>query len=1356
MTSPKVMKSSVYVNIIGKDASSGTRRLDDGTRKNFTRGTSSHFEMRLHKDLGDLKTVQVWHDNVDEKTAWLLQKITVIKAESSERYIFLCGKWLSLDSEDGKTWRSVDVLDENHIETDTLFHNLTQKKLFDDHLWVSLFKRPRCSRFTRVQRLWCLLALLFLAMISSAMWYDTPDDNKMQTISVGPLKLNYKQFYVGLMSGLIALVPSMLLVLIFKNRKFKGEKTAGCHVPWWFIFLAYILVFLCVGASGTFVFLYSLQWGGAKSLEWMVSFVLAIFQSVVILEPVKAILLAILVACLFKKMGSRELADKNMVVPVVEKTEYVTDLEKGEATITQQESCMYPDFPGLEKEEAELVVARTQAQLDKRMWSKFQSWLGMMMYVVLVALICSHSDVPTAYRQNEHLLQTISTVYTPNSTNEIYDWIKTTFNRAVYPKWWESEDDELLRPAYVQRFTLNAYNFRITLSRLRQIRVQGNCSGPDVTRNAVDTCIPTFSKKTTENRHFCTSWEEFNETDCFDENEEFQYSFLHNFGERKSAGDSTYNGQHGKYGPDGYYIDLGPKQSLVTKYLNLLQESSWIDYRTRALFLDVVTYNANTRLFSHIKIVFELPTTGSITLTTEVWSANLYPYVYAIDYLVLLLQFIFIIVMLVRFVLFIVNFYRWRTRALLRISTYLRLMELTFGIVAIVCCILRIDATISAIALLKKSIGRYVSFELVRLYDAAYNGCLAAVLFIITLDLLKPLEFNYHFFMLVSSLKIARTAIFAFIFIIALELIAFAALLYLTIGRQHELFRSMPESINTLVTVLLAMMTYESEEFDDILVKIYFGIYTMSVTITLVNVFFVLLTISFNDVKEGLKKGTLIYDEKLNAHFWYKVDKMVQWFIDRCCFSWVKRNRNELEKLQECLEKLKHMTNLMTKNDLERHKLTAKMMIKMIELDKYRTKLDCLNVQWNEFATKYIFGYGSTGETLVILSVPTLSSVVEIDIECYLVPCLRRDAVRKTKNKVCGNSFMFCTSDNKLLKGSVNLEVIYNKPNMTYNTIVTKKDKHSVWETQYSFETNTGIHASLQHIPFHFCTMETVKNESEKGIRPFEWYQVQQEGRTVFPSYDTESSVSFTKDTFKNSCSVSIRSMPGTTATILNVILEFPPEKPMRVHLPHLFEEGNNLKADHPGEYIISAKEGSEQEHIRHNSVLKKDKDGFDFLYDTRKHWKNLEVTVKSSKILWVDNFGVNSNYDINLIKAIVMVSKVRDIASKWKQIAAMLSIAVEEIDKSNDKTLCQEEKCFLVFRRWLEKEEVTFSMLTLLLTSIGHRVTAEHIRRKWIVNSPKEITKTKSKFFTKVELDNKKEKNSSANSTLTISSIDK
>lgn len=181
--------------------------------------------------------------------------------------------------------------------------------------------------------------------------------------------------------------------------------------------------------------------------------------------------------------------------------------------------------------------------------------------------------------------------------------------------------------------------------------------------------------------------------------------------------------------------------------------------------------------------------------------------------------------------------------------------------------------------------GRYASFEQIRVYEVAYQGCLAGVLFIITLDLLKPLEFNYHFFMLTSALKIARTAICAFLFIIVIEVIAFSSLLNLTIGNSHELFKSMQDSMNTLLTVLLAMMSYTSEHFNDIVTKLYFGLYTMTVTITLVNVFIVILTISFNDVKTEIEKGNLYFDEKLNIHFWNKIHAGLQWIQDRLCFS---------------------------------------------------------------------------------------------------------------------------------------------------------------------------------------------------------------------------------------------------------------------------------------------------------------------------------------------------------------------------------------------------------------------------------------------------------------------------------------
>ena len=50
------------------------------------------------------------------------------------------------------------------------------------HLWASIWVRPRKSYFTRVQRLTCALALLLLMMVTNAMWFQdptasTPDDS---------------------------------------------------------------------------------------------------------------------------------------------------------------------------------------------------------------------------------------------------------------------------------------------------------------------------------------------------------------------------------------------------------------------------------------------------------------------------------------------------------------------------------------------------------------------------------------------------------------------------------------------------------------------------------------------------------------------------------------------------------------------------------------------------------------------------------------------------------------------------------------------------------------------------------------------------------------------------------------------------------------------------------------------------------------------------------------------------------------------------------------------------------------------------------------------------------------------------
>ena len=53
------------------------------------------------------------------------------------------------------------------------------------------------------------------------------------------------------------------------------------------VFLLVPVVFLCVVVSGFFTILYSMEWGKKKSLEWLSTFVLSFFQSVIVVQPVK-------------------------------------------------------------------------------------------------------------------------------------------------------------------------------------------------------------------------------------------------------------------------------------------------------------------------------------------------------------------------------------------------------------------------------------------------------------------------------------------------------------------------------------------------------------------------------------------------------------------------------------------------------------------------------------------------------------------------------------------------------------------------------------------------------------------------------------------------------------------------------------------------------------------------------------------------------------------------------------------------------------------------------------------------------------------------------------------------------------
>ncbi|XP_054900721.1 polycystic kidney disease protein 1-like 2 [Poeciliopsis prolifica] len=102
----------------------------------------------------------------------------------------------------------------------------------------------------------------------------------------------------------------------------KKKKTpTGVKLPWWCVFIGWFLLVSISGISTYFTLLYGFQYGKEKSIKWVMSLGLSLFESIFILQPLKVIGVAVFFALLLKPVA-------------VEETE-----EAAQALLEQQDRC---------------------------------------------------------------------------------------------------------------------------------------------------------------------------------------------------------------------------------------------------------------------------------------------------------------------------------------------------------------------------------------------------------------------------------------------------------------------------------------------------------------------------------------------------------------------------------------------------------------------------------------------------------------------------------------------------------------------------------------------------------------------------------------------------------------------------------------------------------------------------------------------------------------------------------------------------------------------------------------------------------------------------------------------------------
>ncbi|XP_050972082.1 polycystic kidney disease protein 1-like 2 [Labeo rohita] len=81
------------------------------------------------------------------------------------------------------------------------------------------------------------------------------------------------------------------------------KKKQGWWLPWWFLFIGWVLLFAMSGISTFFTLLYGFQYGRESSIQWVITLTLSLVQSIFILQPLKVIFVAIFFAMILRPVA---------------------------------------------------------------------------------------------------------------------------------------------------------------------------------------------------------------------------------------------------------------------------------------------------------------------------------------------------------------------------------------------------------------------------------------------------------------------------------------------------------------------------------------------------------------------------------------------------------------------------------------------------------------------------------------------------------------------------------------------------------------------------------------------------------------------------------------------------------------------------------------------------------------------------------------------------------------------------------------------------------------------------------------------------------------------------------------------
>ncbi|XP_042283303.1 polycystic kidney disease protein 1-like 2 [Thunnus maccoyii] len=561
------------------------------------------------------------------------------------------------------------------------------------------------------------------------------------------------------------------------------KKRVCCHggLPWWFIFVGWLLVIATSFVSGYFTMLYGLKFGKERSISWLISMNVSFFQSIFVIQPLKVLGLAVFFALVIKKVEEEDLENV-----ALEGNDRNPDDCKGTQTVGRDSSLYEPPPPAdIEK----MRMNKIKEQKAFALLREILTYIGFMWMLLLVAY--GQRD-PNAFFLNQHIRDSFSEdVSDSMSLGDVFTWANTSLLSnlfGVYPGFITDGNSKLVGNA-----------------RLRQVRVQKNsCEIADCMLLFVPDCHASYSWEVEDMGSYDPGWNHSTR-------DNISMSTFSPWKYQTEAQLRAYPvwGQMVLYRGGGFVAELGPDSQNASRTLEYLFTNKWLDVYTRAIFVEFTVYNANVNLFCIVTLLLETTAVGAFQFHSELRTVRLYQSTGGLHIFVMAAEIIYLLFIL---------YYMFLQGKLMKQQrwAYFRskwnLLELTIIILSWSAVAIFIKRTLLGnrdMTYYQNNKDQFPSFYETATADSLLQYLIAFLVLLATIKLWHLLRLNPKMNMITATLQRAWSDILGFLVIIVIMFMAYAILCNVIYGWKMSSYRTLLDALLTMISLQIGIFNYD-------------------------------------------------------------------------------------------------------------------------------------------------------------------------------------------------------------------------------------------------------------------------------------------------------------------------------------------------------------------------------------------------------------------------------------------------------------------------------------------------------------------------------------------------------------------